>query len=137
MAGDAKTGMMIMKMDEGLDTGAVALVRSRSAADDGGRTARPADAGRRRGDGGGPGEARSRRCRCPQPADGVTYAAKIDKAETRIDFPGDASVHNHIRGLSPFPGAWFELEIGGKPERLKVLAPNWLKGTVLPGIARR
>ena len=49
----------------------------------------------------------------PQPAEGVTYAAKIDKAETRIDWskPWQA-VHDHIRGLSPFPGAW--CEIGGR-----------------------
>ncbi len=46
----------------------------------------------------------------PQPATGVTYAAKIDKDETRIDWTKPArQVHNHIRGLSPFPGAWFEL----------------------------
>jgi methionyl-tRNA formyltransferase len=59
----------------------------------------------------------------PQPAVGVTYAAKIDKAETRIDFAKPAAeVHNHIRGLSPFPGAWFELDVAGKRERVKVLA---------------
>jgi methionyl-tRNA formyltransferase len=65
----------------------------------------------------------------PQPEDGVLYAAKIDKAETRIDFSRDAKdVHNHIRGLAPFPGAWFELEIGGKPERVKVLASERAEG---------
>jgi methionyl-tRNA formyltransferase len=59
----------------------------------------------------------------PQADTGVLYAAKIDKAETRIDFSRPAGdVHNHIRGLSPFPGAWFELPVGGKPERVKVLA---------------
>ena len=47
----------------------------------------------------------------PQPDAGVTYAAKIDKAETRIDWTKPWSdVHNHIRGLSPFPGAWFEID---------------------------
>ena len=52
----------------------------------------------------------------PQAADGVTYARKIDKAETRIDWrrPADA-VHDRIRGLSPLPGAWCEIEIAGKP----------------------
>ena len=37
-------------------------------------------------------------------------------------------MHNHIRGLAPFPGAWFELEIGGKPERIKVLASELAEG---------
>ena len=47
----------------------------------------------------------------PQPGEGVTYAEKIDKSETRIDWSKPAQdVHNHIRGLSPFPGAWFEME---------------------------
>ena len=59
----------------------------------------------------------------PQAEQGVLYAAKISKAETRIDFSKTATeVHNHIRGLSPFPGAWFELETGGKLERIKVLS---------------
>ena len=55
----------------------------------------------------------------PQPEAGVTYAKKIDKAETRIDWakPWQA-VHDHIRGLSPFPGAWCELPGAG---RVKVL----------------
>jgi methionyl-tRNA formyltransferase len=71
----------------------------------------------------------------PQPTDGVTYAAKIDKAETRIDWRKPwHEVHNHIRGLSPFPGAWFEM--GG--ERVKVLrtikgAGSGAQGTTLDG----
>ena len=49
----------------------------------------------------------------PQAADGVTYAKKLDKAETRIDWSRPAAeVHNHIRGLSPDPGAWFEADFG-------------------------
>ena len=49
----------------------------------------------------------------PQAEDGVTYAKKIDKAETRIDWARPAEeVHNHIRGLSPDPGAWFEADLG-------------------------
>ena len=62
----------------------------------------------------------------PQPDDGVTYAAKIDKAETRIDWakPWQA-VHDHIRGLSPFPGAWFELPASG---RVKVLRTTQRRG---------
>jgi methionyl-tRNA formyltransferase len=132
MAGDAKTGMMVMKMDKGLDTGAVALTREVEIGPD--MTA---------------GELHDRLMLVgakamaeamvklemndlpltPQPEDGVLYAAKIDKAETRIDFSRDAKdVHNHIRGLAPFPGAWFELEIGGKPERVKVLGSELAEG---------
>ncbi|TAU70205.1 methionyl-tRNA formyltransferase [Rhizobium ruizarguesonis] len=132
MAGDAKTGMMVMKMDKGLDTGAVALTREVEIGPN--MTA---------------GELHDRLMLVgakamakamvklemndlpltPQPEDGVLYAAKIDKAETRIDFSRDASdVHNHIRGLAPFPGAWFELEIGGKPERVKVLGSELAEG---------
>ena len=56
----------------------------------------------------------------PQPSDGVTYASKIDKRETRIDFAKPAQeVANHIRGLSPNPGAWFETDGAGKRERIR------------------
>jgi methionyl-tRNA formyltransferase len=69
-----------------------------------------------------------------QAEEGVLYAAKIDKAETRIDFSKPAvDVHNHIRGLSPFPGAWFEAEVNGKPERIKVLASAVADGAGKPG----
>ncbi|ANK84081.1 MULTISPECIES: methionyl-tRNA formyltransferase [unclassified Rhizobium] len=132
MAGDAKTGMMVMKMDKGLDTGAVALTREVEIGPN--MTA---------------GELHDRLMQVgakamaeamvklemndlpltPQRQDGVLYAAKIDKAETRIDFARPArDVHNHIRGLAPFPGAWFELEIGGKPERVKVLGSELAEG---------
>ena len=126
MAGDAETGMMVMKMDKGLDTGPIAMT-SRIAITDsmtagelhdklmqaGGRLMAEAMAKLEAGD----------LPLTPQAEDGVLYASKIDKAETRIDFSRSArDVHNHIRGLSPFPGAWFELPIAGKPERVKVLA---------------
>ncbi|MGO8024381.1 methionyl-tRNA formyltransferase [Rhizobium leguminosarum] len=138
MAGDAKTGMMVMKMDKGLDTGAVALSREVEIGPN--MTA---------------GELHDRLMLVgakamaeamvklemndlpltPQPEDGVLYAAKIDKAETRIDFSRDAGdVHNHIRGLAPFPGAWFELEIGGKLERVKVLASELAEGQGAAGL---
>ena len=65
----------------------------------------------------------------PQSEEGVLYASKIDKNETRTDFSRPASeVHNHIRGLSPFPGAWFELEINGRTERVKVLSSELADG---------
>jgi methionyl-tRNA formyltransferase len=69
-----------------------------------------------------------------QPAEGVIYAKKIDKAETRVEWRLAASdVHNHIRGLSPFPGAWCEIMLGGKPERLKLLRSTLAEGAGPPG----
>jgi methionyl-tRNA formyltransferase len=69
-----------------------------------------------------------------QAAEGVTYAAKIGKDEGRIDFSRRAiEVHNHIRGLSPVPGAWFEVVSGDKPERIKVLRASLAKATGVPG----
>jgi methionyl-tRNA formyltransferase len=126
MAGDDETGMMVMKMDKGLDTGPVALTAHVAIGDTmtagelhdalmqaGGALMTEAMAKLEAGD-----------LPLTEQADGgVLYAAKIDKAETRIDFSRAArDVHNHVRGLSPFPGAWFELSIAGKPERVKVLA---------------
>ena len=68
----------------------------------------------------------------PQPADGVTYAAKIAKSETRIDWSKPwRQVHDHIRGLSPFPGAWFELD----GVRVKVLRSTKGEGSGAPGTA--
>src|SRR5690606_14153212 len=70
----------------------------------------------------------------PQPAGGETYAAKIDKTEARIDFSQSAeTVHNLIRGLSPFPGAWFEVELGGRPVRIKALRSTLAEGSGAPG----
>ena len=66
----------------------------------------------------------------PQPADGVTYAKKIDKAEARIDFARSAEeVRNHIHGLSPFPGAWFQV----KGTRIKVLRCAIIEAEGTPG----
>ena len=65
-----------------------------------------------------------------QPDDGVTYAEKIDKAEARIDWSRPArEVHDHIRGLSPFPGAWFENTAAGRIDRIKVLRSQCAEGT--------
>jgi methionyl-tRNA formyltransferase len=70
----------------------------------------------------------------PQTDEGTVYAKKIEKAETRIDWnqPAEA-VHNHIRGLSPFPGAWFEIDLAGKPVRVKVLRSTLGSGSGAPG----
>lgn len=137
MAGDHETGMMVMKMDAGLDTGPVALT---------GRIAIGPDMTA--------GELHDRLMQTgaelivramakleaghlpltPQSADGAIYARKIDKAETRIDWSAPAiEVHNHVRGLSPFPGAWCEMEIGGKAERVKLLHTKVADGSGAPG----
>jgi methionyl-tRNA formyltransferase len=71
-------------------------------------------------------------CR-PQSEDGVTYARKVDPAETRIDWSRPAvEVHNLIRGLSPYPGAWFEIELSGKRERVKALRSALAEGSGPP-----
>jgi len=142
MAGDLKTGMMVMKMDKGLDTGPVALTREMEIGANmtagelhdqlmhvGARAMVEAMGRLEAGD----------LPLTPQPEEGVLYASKIDKNETRIEFSHPASeVHNHIRGLSPFPGAWFEVEINGRTERVKVLSSELAEGhgetgTVLDG----
>ena len=125
MAGDAETGVMVMQMEEGLDTGPVALTA---------RTPIGADvtAGQLHdvlaGLGAdlavqalesleGPGLTFT-----PQADEGVLYAHKIEKAEALIDWSAPArDVHNRICGLSPFPGAWFEADFGRGPERVKAL----------------
>jgi methionyl-tRNA formyltransferase len=116
MAGDAQSGVSIMQMDEGLDTGAVALIERLPIGPDmtagdlhdvlsrlGADAMLRALAALERGS----------LSVTPQPADGVTYAGKIAKSETRIDWSKPwQTVHDHIRGLSPFPGGWFELADG-------------------------
>jgi methionyl-tRNA formyltransferase len=114
MAGDHESGVTIMKMNEGLDTGDIAMVERLAIAPD--TTAGELhDALSRLG-----ADAMLRALAAlerrtlqftPQPAEGVSYAEKISKHETRIDWSKPRQqVHNHIRGLSPFPGAWFEID---------------------------
>ncbi|MDG4878479.1 methionyl-tRNA formyltransferase [Mesorhizobium sp. WSM4935] len=125
MAGDAWTGMMVMKMEEGLDTGPVAMVEKCAIAPD--MTAGELhDLLMAQGASLMVEALAQLGINCltftPQAAEGVTYARKIDKSETRVDWTRPSGeVHNHIRGLSPFPGAWCEVEIGGRMERLKLL----------------
>ena len=133
MAGDAESGVTVMKMDEGLDTGAMAMAeRVRIGAD---MTAGELhDALARLG-----ADLMARAVSAlergslqltPQPAHGVTHAVKIDKAEIRIDWSKPwKAVHDHVRGLSPFPGAW--CEIAG--ERVKVLRTTKGEGGSAPG----
>jgi len=131
MAGDAETGVCIMQMDAGLDTGPVLLCQATKIGD-GETTAGLHDRLSQIGadlivdciarlDGLTP-EA--------QPEKGVTYASKIDKAEARIDWNAPAQeVDRQIRGLSPFPGAW--CEING--ERVKLLRSKLADGLGKPG----
>ena len=143
IAGDKETGMMVMKMDVGLDTGPVALTEIVPIGNE--TTA---------------GELHDALMSVganlmvnaitklevgnlpltTQASDGAIYAKKIDKVETRINWSKPArEVHNHIRGLSPFPGAWCEMEISGKLERVKILASKVVdksgpEGTVIAGL---
>ena len=137
MAGDTATAAMVMRMDEGLDTGPVCLSQSIPIGPD--MTAGELHDAMAR-DGAGlmvralaALERDSLVC-TPQPTEGATYAAKIDKAEARIAFERPAGeVHDLIRGLAPFPGAWFEVAIEGKTERIKVLRSVLAKGEGPPG----
>ncbi|WP_047307352.1 methionyl-tRNA formyltransferase [Rhodopseudomonas palustris] len=137
MAGDAETGVMVMKMDAGLDTGDVAMAE-RIAITDAMTVTDVHDQLARLG-----ADLMVRAMAAlergglqltKQPEDGVTYAAKIDKAEARIDFSQPArAVLRHIHGLSPFPGAWCELPIEGQPVRIKVLRCALAEGRGTPG----
>ncbi|MBN9274431.1 MAG: methionyl-tRNA formyltransferase, partial [Mesorhizobium sp.] len=131
------TGMMVMRMEEGLDTGPVGLVEKCAIEPD-------MTAGELHDRLMGLGaalivEALARLDKgsldfVAQRAEGVTYARKIDKSETHVDWNRPShEVHNHIRGLSPFPGAWSEIEIAGRPERLKLLRSTLSDGAGEPG----
>jgi methionyl-tRNA formyltransferase len=136
MAGDAESGVMVMRMEEGLDTGPIAKMKRMPIGPD--MTAGDlhdalaplgADLMVAALDALARGTLRIKR----QASEGITYAAKIDKGETRIDWgkPWKA-VHDHCRGLSPFPGAWFELP-GAQPARIKVLRTTRGEGSGAPG----
>jgi methionyl-tRNA formyltransferase len=137
MADDAESGVMVMKMDAGLDTGDVAMaerlpIRDTMTASDlhdalaplgGGLMARAMGA-----------LERGKLQLTPQSSEGVTYAAKIDKAETRIDWNRPArEVLRHIHGLSPFPGAWCEMPLEGASQRVKILRCKIAPGSGEPG----
>ena len=137
MAGDRETGVEVMQMEEGLDTGPIAMAEKLTITPD--MTA---------------GEAHDRLSVLgadligralaalergalnfqPQAEEGVVYAKKIDKAEARVDFSQPAQeIHNLIRGLSPFPGAFFEMDFGKGLERVKILRTTLAEGTGKPG----
>ncbi|WP_206533437.1 MULTISPECIES: methionyl-tRNA formyltransferase [unclassified Mesorhizobium] len=137
IAGDTETGMMVMRMEEGLDTGPVAMVEKCAIGPD--TTAGDLHDRLMLIGAALMAEALARLERdaltfTTQATVGVTYAKKIDKAETRVDWTRPAGeVHNQIRGLSPFPGAWCETEIGGRLERLKLLRSTLSQGAGEPG----
>jgi methionyl-tRNA formyltransferase len=135
MAGDSASGVSIMQMDEGLDTGEVAMAERVTIGPD--TTAGELhDALARLG-----ADLMVRALAAlergtlqftPQPQAGVSYAHKIGKGETRIEWSKPwRTVHNHIRGLSPFPGAWFELPDG---TRVRALRSMHGEGSGAPGM---
>ena len=137
MAGDAETGVTVMRMEEGLDTGPACLAErtpigpeenagslhdrlARLGADLMGRALAALERG-------------ALVCTLQGEAD-VTYAARIGKDEARIDWSRSAAaLHNHIRGLSPSPGAWCEMPIGGSSERVRILRARPAGGAGAPG----
>jgi methionyl-tRNA formyltransferase len=137
MAGDRTTGITIMRMTEGLDEGPVCLMRPAAIGEN--ETA---------------GELHDRLARLgadlilealtdlergtlpmvPQSSEGVTYAVKISKGETHVDFTRPAGkVLNHINGLSPHPGAWATVPAGGRLQRVKLLKAELAAGSGAPG----
>jgi methionyl-tRNA formyltransferase len=138
MAGDRETGISVMRITEGLDAGPVCLEarvpigRDETAGElhdalaaKGAALMVEALAALERGE---------LDCK-PQPDEGVTYAAKIEPAETRIDWSRPApEVHDMIRGLSPYPGAWFEMSLNGKTERVRALRSTLAEISGTPGV---
>jgi methionyl-tRNA formyltransferase len=137
MAGDTETGVMVMRMDAGLDTGDVAMAE-RMAITDAMTVADVHDALARLG-----GDLMARTMGAlergklqltKQSEQGVTYATKIEKAEARIDWNKPArEVLRHIHGLSPFPGAWCEMPLEGEQVRVKILRCAMTDGSGAPG----
>lgn len=137
MAGDRTSGVAIMKMDAGLDTGPICLGERITIGADmtagelhdelsllGARLIARTLAMLSEG------ELEFR----PQPKQGVTYAPKLTKEEQRIDWSCHAlQVHNQIRGLSPTPGAWFEALLSGRRERIRALRSVIVQGHGEPG----
>jgi methionyl-tRNA formyltransferase len=137
MAGDTESGVMVMKMDAGLDTGDVAMAERLAITDAmtasdlhdalaplGGDLMVRAMAALERG----------MLQLVPQGSEGVTYAAKIEKTEAHIDWDKPAGeVLRHIHGLSPFPGAWCEMPLDGTAQRVKILRCETVNGSGVSG----
>jgi methionyl-tRNA formyltransferase len=137
MAGDTETGIMVMRMEEGLDTGPVGLaerIAIEADATAGELHDRLSELGADLIVGALAALARGSLRFYPQSESGVTYARKISKEECRIEWSRPAEeVHNHIRGLSPFPGAYFDADFGRGIERIKVLRSSLTPGEGRPG----
>jgi methionyl-tRNA formyltransferase len=137
MAGDRETGVAVMRMEEGLDTGPVAMAERIAIGPDmnagelhdrlmvlGADLMVRALAALSRG----------ALSFTPQPEEGVTYAHKLRNEDALIDWTSPAqAVHDHIRGLSPFPGAYFTADFGKGRERVKVLRAAPAAGSGEPG----
>ncbi|GGK22863.1 methionyl-tRNA formyltransferase [Salinarimonas ramus] len=137
MAGDAETGIAVMRMEAGLDTGPVAMVEKVAIGPDtnagelhdrlsilGADLMARALAALSRGS----------LAFTPQPDEGVTYAAKITNGDAEIAWTLPARrVHDQVRGLSPFPGAFFMADLGRGPERVKLLQTELAEGDGAPG----
>jgi methionyl-tRNA formyltransferase len=138
MAGDAESGVCVMKMEAGLDTGPVGMVERLEIDPD--MTAGElhdrlaplgADLMVRALAALGRGALRF----TAQPEEGVTYAAKIGNAEAKLNWARPAKqVHDLVRGLAPFPGAFAEVDLGKGPERLKILRTALAGGAAEPGM---
>ncbi|NOX73604.1 MAG: methionyl-tRNA formyltransferase, partial [Alphaproteobacteria bacterium] len=137
MAGDTRSGVNVMHMDAGLDTGPVCLAKTVAIGPD-------TTAGELHDTLAAAGshlmvqaltalEGGNLIC-AAQAAEGASYARKIDKSETRINWSRPATeVHNQIRGLAPFPGAWFEIPAKKGLARVKVLGSSLVSGSGEPG----
>ncbi len=128
LAGDAISGVTIMQMDEGLDTGPMLLKRELDI--------RGKNAGQVTEELSKLGATalmhwlRDRTSPEPQPGEGITYASKIDKAEARIDWHRSAEkIERQVLAFTPAPGAWFE----ANGERIKILAAEAATGSARPG----
>jgi methionyl-tRNA formyltransferase len=133
MAGDAETGVAVMRMEEGLDTGPVALAERVAIGPDmtaGELHERLAPLGADLMARALAELAQGALSFTPQAEDGVTYARKITNQEARIDWTQPArNVHDHIRGLSPEPAAFFAADLGKGHERIKVLRTALASGS--------
>jgi methionyl-tRNA formyltransferase len=139
MAGDAESGVMVMKMEAGLDTGPVALTAKTpidAETTAGGLHDRLAELGAPLMADALDLLAKGELQFTPQSDEGACYAQKIEKAEARIDWRRPAQeLHDLVRGLSPFPGAFFEADLGHGVERIKVLRTRVEQGKGVPGAA--
>jgi methionyl-tRNA formyltransferase len=128
LAGDRTSGVTIMRMDEGLDTGPMLLKRELSI--DGKTTGQVTEEMAKIGAGALVEWLDDPTPPHPQPVDGVTYASKIDKAEARIDWKQPAEqIERQVRAFNPVPGAWFE----ANGERIKLLGAEVADAVGTPG----